>query len=154
MSLGSWIMEVRQSASPEEIKQWFYAAEAGILGLFVLGIWYLRRGSAQSSFASREADQLGKRSPGMDRKPDLLAHSRIEKKKPLALPGIRLDGPPHEILGVSANATVEEIQRAYREKMKQYHPDKIGNDGGKIAEAINRARELLLKNAQPKRSGR
>lgn len=30
---------------------------------------------------------------------------------------------PHEVLGVSANASEEEIKRAYRAKVKQYHPD-------------------------------
>ena len=95
---------------------------------------------------------------------DLLANAKIERKTPLQLEGIRVDGPPHEILGVQPGAGAEEIQRAYRERMKQYHPDKVGppgsrewNDAQKIAEAINRAKSELLKKAQaesPKRSGR
>ena len=35
----------------------------------------------------------------------------------------------HEILGVPANATWEEIQKAYKEKIKQYHPDKVSHLG-------------------------
>ena len=35
----------------------------------------------------------------------------------------------HEILGVSANATMMEIQTAYKEKIKQYHPDKLSHLG-------------------------
>jgi curved DNA-binding protein CbpA len=35
-----------------------------------------------------------------------------------------MDGSdPHDVLGVSANASEEEIKRAYRAKVKQYHPD-------------------------------
>lgn len=35
----------------------------------------------------------------------------------------------HEILGVTANATRMEIQTAYKEKIKQYHPDKVSHLG-------------------------
>ena len=30
---------------------------------------------------------------------------------------------PHRILGVSENATQDEIKKAYRQKTKEYHPD-------------------------------
>ncbi len=70
----------------------------------------------------------------------------------MRLTGIRIDGAPHEILGVSPQASPEEIQSAYRSLMKRYHPDRVGrpgsrewNDAQQIAEAINRAKELLLK---------
>ncbi len=51
----------------------------------------------------------------------------------------------YSILGVSKNATTEEIKRAYRKLAAKYHPDK--NPGDKAAEQkfkdINEAREVL-----------
>lgn len=51
----------------------------------------------------------------------------------------------YSILGVSARATQDQIKRAYREKAKQWHPDKNPND--KSAEekfkAIQNAYETL-----------
>ncbi|RYZ67911.1 MAG: J domain-containing protein [Proteobacteria bacterium] len=75
-----------------------------------------------------------------------------EPAKPLQLAGFRTDAPPHEILGVTPHASVAEIQRAYKEMMKRFHPDRVGAPGSQawqdaqpIAEAINRARDLMLK---------
>jgi len=35
----------------------------------------------------------------------------------------------YNILEVSSNATIDEIKRAYRDKMMQYHPDKVASLG-------------------------
>jgi DnaJ-class molecular chaperone len=83
-------------------------------------------------------------------------HANAQKQKsrkkgpPLLLSGISLDGPAHEILGVKVNATNSEVQKAWRDLMKRYHPDKVGRPGSRewsdaqrIAEAINQAKDEM-----------
>jgi len=48
----------------------------------------------------------------------------------------------YEILGVSKEASIDEIKRAYRRLAHQYHPDKPGGDEEKFKE-INEAYEVL-----------
>lgn len=48
----------------------------------------------------------------------------------------------YSILGVSKNATDEEIKKAYRKLAHQYHPDKTGGDEKKFKE-INEAYQVL-----------
>ncbi|MBQ2776822.1 MAG: J domain-containing protein, partial [Peptococcaceae bacterium] len=53
---------------------------------------------------------------------------------------------PHRILGVSENATQDEIKKAYRLKTKEYHPDLHPDDpdaARKMGE-INEAYDMLM----------
>ncbi len=51
--------------------------------------------------------------------------------------------PWHEVLGVSEWATDAEVTAAYREKMGQYHPDKVATMGPEIrALAELKARQI------------
>lgn len=44
---------------------------------------------------------------------------------------------PHEILGVRSNASKKEIQAAYKEAIKKYHPDKVSHLGDEFATLAN-----------------
>jgi hypothetical protein len=129
-------------------------------------IWFFRVGSKDVvGFQLRESDRpRARRSP---RLPTVSAYvgadgrlgaqgsaQKPKNAKPLLLNGIRLDGAPHEILGVKEKATRAEIQKAYRDLMKRYHPDMVGRPGSRewkdaqrIAEAVGKARDELLKRA-------
>jgi hypothetical protein len=66
---------------------------------------------------------------------------RNEKSKPQ---GQRPGEPPwHEILGVDADATAEEVKRAWRRLIAQYHPDKVSGLAPEIQViAQERSREI------------
>jgi len=48
------------------------------------------------------------------------------------------NAPWHEVLGVSPDATLEEIRKAYEEKSTQYHPDRVAGMGPEFRETAVR----------------
>ncbi len=90
-----------------------------------------------------------------------LADAKLKKrennKPPLSLPGIRLDGEPHEILGIDEHASEPEILRAYKEKIKLFHPDRIQGQAREqikfyeeASAKINLAKEAMLEQIKKK----
>lgn len=152
------IQRILSHLSPEHLKDLFLVVQIALAGAVLAVVYLMTQGRSQSQFRVRESDQKKTSKGRVD-----LASAKMKRNEPLLLAGIRLDGEPHQILGVGANASVSEIQRAYRDLMKRYHPDIVGRpgtreweDAQKIAEAINQARNHLLEahSQSPKRSGR
>ena len=136
-----------------QLQDLFYVSQilVGIAFLWLILKMVTQR-SSRSHFRVREADLRKDAPPSKDQ---TLAHAKLKKNVPLQLQGIRIDGEPHEILGVPKNATQNQIQKAYRELMKRYHPDIVARPGTdqwkeaqRIAEALNRAKDALLNPGQ------
>ncbi len=135
----------------QKISRLFYGAQIAFGLLFLIVAWlFFRPRTPESGFRVREADLEDQRKKKLGEAKQ--AKIKTEKQKEtLRLGGIRLDAPAHEILGVQASAPESEIQAAYRELMKRFHPDKVGRPGSrewqdaqKIAQAIVRAKTELL----------
>lgn len=45
---------------------------------------------------------------------------------------------PYRVLGIAENATMEQVQSAYREAVKKYHPDKVSHLGPEFQELANK----------------
>jgi hypothetical protein len=54
--------------------------------------------------------------------------------------------PAHEILGVPMDASWEEIQAAYKQQIKKYHPDKLSHLGKEFSDLASK-RFLEIQNA-------
>jgi hypothetical protein len=139
----------------------FYLAQAAVGAVFLVFLARARTRDGESQFRSDGGPEKKAPAPKKASGTASLADARLKPKKenplPLALPGIVLEGPPHEILGIPADSSDDEIRHAWRELMKRYHPDKLKHaqqsaqnspewrQAQKIAEAINRAKEEMLK---------
>lgn len=69
----------------------------------------------------------------------LFSRRRGDDKAPPPAP----EADPYAVLGMAEDASMAEIDAAYRRKMSDYHPDKVANAAAEIkALAETRAREI------------
>ena len=45
---------------------------------------------------------------------------------------------PHAILGVPRSATADDLTRAYRDRLKEYHPDRVAGLGAELQDLAHR----------------
>ena len=144
--------------NPKAIEHFFYIAQIVMGAVGIAAAWYfLKPRRPESGFRDLGSDSKQNLSGSKPTDQDL-ANARMKRNVPLQLSGIRIDGAPHEILGIKPRATEPEIQAAFRELIKRYHPDKVGRpdsrewkDAQRIAEALHRARTEMLQGLQKKR---
>ena len=65
---------------------------------------------------------------------------------------------PYKVLGVSPNASDEEVKKAYREMAKKYHPDQYANTpladlAGEKMKEVNEAYDTIVKQRKAGSSG-
>ncbi len=87
----------------------------------------------------------------MDLKPNSADYTRIRENIRVAIgENIRvMNKDYYEILGVSKNASSEEIKRAFRKKAHEHHPDK-GNGNAEKFKEINEAYQVLSEDGKRK----
>lgn len=139
------------------VAEHFQRLQLIILGLTLFTAFFVMKDrNPGSRFKSRESDrqdldQILKRNSD-------LANAKLTKKSaepkapPLQLPGIRMVGESHEILGVRADATEAEVMKAYKDGMKRFHPDRIQGQAQEqlkfyqeASSKLNQAKEEMLK---------
>jgi DnaJ-domain-containing protein 1 len=157
---------------PELVSQHFIKIQVVLFVSGVLVAFKLLQGKQTSTqFKSREADRNDLerlRRGGPD-----LAQAKIARAKPtanpasnpahsasppLSLPGIRLSGLPHEILGVAEDASEADVLKAYKESIKRFHPDRIQGQAKEqlqfyqeASAKLNQAKEDLIRAIRARR---
>ena len=114
---------------------WGLTALVVYAGLLVIPVWVIRR--------KRRRKQMEEETSSQD--------SRSEQHRPVQPPPPRLPNE-WEILGVSPSMTTDEIRKAYRQRMHEYHPDRVATLGYELrcladakSKRINEAYQIILK---------
>ncbi len=139
--------------SPDEALKHFEKSQIAILIIIIVAAWSGVRSRRESQFKVREADRTD---PIRIKRNNDLANAKMKKPEvkppPLSLPGIRLQGEAHEILGIKGDASEPEIMKAYKDAIKMYHPDRIQGQATEqmkfyqeAAAKLNQAKDTMLK---------
>jgi hypothetical protein len=155
---------------PELVSQHFIKIQVVLFVSGVLVAFKLLQGKQTSTqFKSREADRNDLerlRQGGPDLAQAKLARARPTANPsanpavpPLSLPGIRLNGLPHEILGIAEDASEADVLKAYKESIKRFHPDRIQGQAKEqlqfyqeASAKLNQAKEDLIRAIRARRS--
>ena len=145
------------------VAEHFEKTQIAFLVLVVAMAWLgLRSRSQNSNFKVRVADRSDLNRLKEKGGPDLASAKLTSAQKktvtpPLSLPGIRLHGAPHEILGIAPDANEEEIMKAYKDAIKLYHPDRVQGQGQsqlkfyqEAASQLNQAKEAMMNQLKQK----
>ncbi|MDR1996272.1 DnaJ domain-containing protein [Azonexus sp.] len=100
-----------------------------IVGL-LMGYWIVSLFGEGSRTQNQQARQQAWSGPESQRETEARQWQRQAEEFALA--------PWHEVLNVSPNAEIDEIRRAYKILMSQYHPDKVTSLGPELRELCER----------------
>jgi len=113
------------------------------LVVLAIGLWWLRR-SADPPGMEPPADAGEHRRARAERDRQRVRESAQEAWEPA--------WDSWRVLGIDKTATLEEITRAYREKMKLYHPDRVAGLGEDL-QRLAHERVLEIRRAYDELSG-
>jgi DnaJ-domain-containing protein 1 len=80
-----------------------------------------------------------------------LRRTLLPASRPRATDGAPWD--PHAVLGVARGASTETVAQAYRDRLKEYHPDRVAGLGVELQELAHR-KTLDIQRAYAELTGR
>lgn len=139
-AIAVWAL-VRLGRQSEGPRRGHWRIAATILGAVLLAGSVLA-GSRGAGFAAAGMMAAGFYLIVTSRIRPAVSAARPAGRRPLA-PGVMTEAEARSILGVSASASAQDINAAWRRLMGRAHPDQGGTEG--LAARVNAARDRLLK---------
>ena len=125
-------------------------------GVFVLGFGVMRSGlkALEGKVSIRAEDKQAEAQEGADNRREETGQQQEQEAERQAHTRSQ-ERPWHVVLGVSPQATVDEIRRAYKKQISKYHPDKVfglGVEFNHIAEQKTKELNIAYEQAMRDRS--